>query len=281
MVACLARHTGGVHLTKHHGLGNDFLITVVNDVPAEAALRAQQLCDRSTGVGADGLIYGIDQGSVVTMRLFNSDGSEAEISGNGARCFLQAIAMRRGVNHLEIDLDTLAGIRQGSLEPTKNPLVAYASVDMGEVSTGDQPANDHFPAGITGLGPVNDWTTAAVGNPHVIFNLANPENIDLALVGPQIEAQFAHGVNAHMVSVRTTDELDLYVWERGAGITQACGSGATVSAQRFHDWGLVGQRVTVHMPGGSAVVDVMTSDRPTAILSGETTFVASLEVPHG
>lgn len=84
-----------------------------------------------------------------------------------------------------------------------------------------------------------------------------------------------------MVSVIDVDEIDLYVWERGAGITQACGSGATVAAQRFYDRGLVGEHVTVHMPGGAATVDVMTESRPTAILSGETTFVAAIEVPRG
>ena len=84
-----------------------------------------------------------------------------------------------------------------------------------------------------------------------------------------------------MVDVTGTDEIELFVWERGAGITQACGSGATVAAQRFHEWGEVGERVTVKMPGGSAVVDVMSESQPTAILSGPTTFVGSVEVPNG
>lgn len=268
-------------MTKHHGLGNDFLITFVEKVPDNAAELAQELCNRSTGVGADGLIFGIDTGSMVTMRLFNSDGSSAEISGNGARCFLQAIAMRRNVASLEVELDTLAGIRAGSLEPTDDPSVAFASVDMGAVAIGDQPDGANFPDEIEGLGAVKDWSTGAVGNPHVVFHIDNPADVDLAVVGPKIEQHFPHGVNAHMVSVKGTDEIDLFVWERGSGITQACGSGATVAAQRFHESGLVGEHVTVNMPGGSATVDVMTSDRPTAVLSGATTFVASVEVPRG
>ena len=270
-----------MHLTKHHGLGNDFLITFVDAVPENAASLTQELCNRSTGLGADGLIFGIDSGSTVTMRLFNSDGSPAEISGNGARCFLQATAMRRGVQHLEIDIDTLAGIRAGTLEPTNDPAVAMASVDMGPVGAGDQPTTDSFPESIDGLGTVDQWATGAVGNPHAVFHVADPSGIDLGVVGPQIEQHFPHGVNAHMVSIAGTDQLDLTVWERGAGITQACGSGATVSAQRFHEWGLVGPTVTVNMPGGSATVDVMTPERPTAILRGTTTFVASVEVPRG
>lgn len=268
-------------MTKHHGLGNDFLITFVDEVPDNASEVARELCDRSTGVGADGLIYGIDTGSTVTMRLFNSDGSSAEISGNGARCFLQAIAMRRGVSSLEVDLDTLAGVRAGVLKPTDDPAVAFASVDMGAVDVGDQPDAPDFSDGVDGLGAVKDWSTGAVGNPHVVFHVDDPASIDLALVGPQIEQHFPHGVNAHMVSVKGADELDLFVWERGSGITQACGSGATVAAQRFFDNELVGEHVTVNMPGGSATVDVMTSERPTAVLSGATTFVASVEVPRG
>ena len=99
-----ARHTvETMQLTKHHGLGNDFLVTFVDEVPADAPALAIDLCNRSTGVGADGLLFGIDAGSTVTMRLFNSDGSSAEVSGNGLRCFVQAVAMRRNVSHLDID----------------------------------------------------------------------------------------------------------------------------------------------------------------------------------
>lgn len=268
-------------MTKHHGLGNDFLVTFVDDVPGNSAALAIELCDRSTGIGADGLIFGIDRGSIVTMALFNSDGSTAEISGNGARCFVQAIAMRRGVHTLDIDLDTPAGVRQCTLEPTRDPLVAHASVDMGVVSAGDRPNDDDFLHAITGLHDVQQWAIGAVGNPHVVIHTTNPGSIDLADVGPQIEARFPHGVNVHMVEVAGDDVLDLFVWERGAGITQACGSGATVSAQRFFEWGLVNTPVTVRMPGGAAVVDVMTAERPHAILRGPTTFVASLEVPRG
>lgn len=270
-----------MHLTKHHGLGNDFLVTFVDDVPSNASESAVALCDRSTGIGADGLIFGIDTGSTVTMVLFNSDGSAAEISGNGARCFVQAIAMRRGVQALEVDLDTPAGIRQCALEPTSNPLVAHASVDMGAVSDGDAPDDEGFLSEIDGMTNVHRWAIGAVGNPHVVLHADQPAAIDLAHVGPQIEAHFPNGVNAHMVNVVADHEIELFVWERGAGITQACGSGATVAAQRFHDWGLVTSPVTVRMPGGSATVDVMTMERPSAILSGPTTFVGSVEVPRG
>lgn len=269
-----------MHLTKHHALGNDFLITFVDEVPDDAAERARMLCERRTGVGADGLIVGIDDGLMPIMRLFNSDGSPAEISGNGVRCFAQAIAMRRGVPTLELDIETLSGVRACVIQPTDDPTVSTASVDMGEVSAGDGPDTDDFLEEVPGLSPKR-WAVGGVGNPHVVIEVPDPASVDLHRVGPEIEVHFPNGVNAHFVRVCDDDTIDLRPWERGAGATQACGSGATVSAQRLHDWGAVGGRVTVRMPGGNAQVDVITADQPTAILSSAATFVAAIQVPHG
>ena len=268
-----------MHLTKHHGLGNDFLVTFVDEVPAHAPELAVELCNRRTGIGADGLIFGLDEGSTVVMRLFNSDGSAAEISGNGMRCFLQAVAMRRGVQSLELDVDTLAGVRQSTYTASSDPAIGEASVDMGPVTVGDAPDGEDFLSQHSI--DVSRWATGAVGNPHVVLEVDDPQSFDLATVGPQIENHFPHGVNVHLVALSGTDALSLAVWERGAGITQACGSGAPVAAQRFHDWGRVGETVTVTMPGGSAVVDVGTKDRASAILSGPTTYVGAVEVPRG
>ncbi len=273
-------------LTKHHGLGNDFLVTFVDEVPAHASDLAIDLCNRSTGIGADGLIFGIDSGLVPIMALFNNDGSSAEISGNGLRCFVQAVAMRRGVTTLDIEIETAAGRRACELEATNDPAVCFASTDMGEVTVGDSPDSEDFLSTIDGLEGVKQWAIGAVGNPHVVIEVDDPSKIELARVGPQIETHFPHGVNAHFVSPASgadsePDEIILAVWERGAGITQACGSGATVSAQRMHEWGLVGERVKVTMPGGSAFVDVATAGRASAVLSGEATFVGSVQVPRG
>lgn len=270
-----------MHLTKHHGLSNDFLVTFVEEVPENAPEIAVALCDRRTGVGADGLVFGMDAGSTVAMRLYNSDGSVAEVSGNGLRCFVQAVAMRRGVQRLEIDVDTLAGVRECSLEPTDQSTTAYASVDMGPVTEGDSPDSETFLDTVSTLPPVRRWAIGAVGNPHLVLEVDDVDIVDLAAVGPEIERHFPQGVNVHFVAVRSPDEVALRVWERGAGITEACGSGATVSAQRMFEWGAVGERVTVSMPGGSAVVDVAVADRPTAVLSGTATFVAAVDVPVG
>ena len=103
---------------------------------------------------------------------------------------------------------------------------------------------------------VKRWETGDIGNPHVVCEVDDPDEIDLALAGPAIEAHFDDGANVHFVSVSGTDEISLRVWERGAGITNACGTGATVSADVFHRWGLVDRKVIVRMPGGDALVDV-------------------------
>jgi diaminopimelate epimerase len=269
-----------MQLTKHHGLGNDFLVTFVDDVPSDASELAIDLCNRRTGIGADGLLFGIDTGSTATMRLFNSDGSQAEVSGNGLRCFVQAVAMRRNVTSLEIDVDTLAGVRACVVEPTDNPAVVHASTDMGPVSAGDAPDSDNFLAGLPGVAATR-WGIGAVGNPHVVIEVDDPDAVDLSVVGPQIESHFPHGVNAHFVRIAGPSSVDLRVWERGAGITQACGSGATVSAQRMVEWGAVSDPVQVNMPGGSATVNVATADAPTAVLSGIATFVGVVDVPRG
>ena len=241
-----------MHLTKHHGLGNDFLVAFVDEVPADAPDLAIDLCDRRTGLGADGLLFGIDQDSVPTMHLFNSDGSAAEVSGNGLRCFVQALAMRRGVQRLEVDVATRAGTRACVVEPTGRPDVVEASVDMGAVAAGDPPDTPSFLDTVDGLDGVRQWAIGSVGNPHVVIEVDDPDRIDLAAVGPQIEKHFPHGVNAHFVAASGPDRLQLRVWERGAGITQACGTGACASAQAALQWGLVAasvDHVVVHMDG--------------------------------
>jgi len=270
-----------MYLSKHHGLGNDFLITFVDDVPPNAHELAVALCDRRTGIGADGLIFGSDNGAIPFMQLVNSDGGLAEVSGNGIRCFAHAVAMRRRTPQLDIDIKTPAGALRCVVEPTEDSAAVESSVELGRVTVGDQPDDRGFLDAIEGLGSVDNWATAAVGNPHVVAEVADPAAIDLALVGPQIERHFPNGVNVSFVTVVGKDRIELRVWERGAGITLACGSGATVAAQRMFEWGQVGERVVVEMPGGTAIVDVSTAGRHGAVLSGRVTFVATIEVPYG
>lgn len=263
-------------MAKLHGLGNDFLVALVDRLPLDANKRALALCDRKRGIGADGLIYGVGRpdGSIV-MRLLNSDGSPAEVSGNGLRCFAHAVARDRGVPHLELDVVTPAGVRHCSVHATEVPASIVATADLGVVCPGPSPDVDDLLA-VAGapLASAKRWETGDVGNPHIVFEVPDPFDVVLSDAGPAVAAHFERGINVHFVQQSGEDELLLRAWERGAGATDACGSGAVVAADIFHRWGLVGSRVVVRMPGGDALVQLGTP----ATLTGPSTHVADFEV---
>ncbi len=266
-----------VRLSKHHGLGNDFLVALVDHLPLDASVKAVAWCDRFTGLGADGLIFGLpDGGNGVAMRLLNSDGSRAEVSGNGLRCLAHAVARQRGLPDLEIDVSTPAGTRHCTVHATADPTTVVATVDMGVLCPGPAPDVDDLMEVVGApVTAVKRWETGDVGNPHVVCEVADPDEIELDVAGPAIEAHFDEGVNVHFVRVSGFNELTVRVWERGAGVTNACGTGATVSADVFHRWGLIGAKSVVRMPGGDALVDLTGP----VTLTGPSTHVADIEVP--
>lgn len=280
-------------LSKHHGLGNDFLVLLTHDAEAAAdrdawAARGHDWCRRSRGVGADGLLIGLrsQQGSDLVMTLVNADGSIAEMSGNGIRCLAQAEAIRRGTPEVDLVIQTDGGSRSVSLRPDPggDPSLAVASVDMGAAGLGPRP--DGHPSipdheverlGVSrlALDPVKS-ATFDVGNPHLVLLVEDPEQVDVAVAGGYHEAVYSSGINVHFVAPtrNEADAMTMRVWERGVGLTEACGTGAVAVARAAHDWGLVGERVTVHMPGGDVLVDV----GDTMTLQGPTTFIADVEI---
>ena len=263
--------------SKHHGLGNDFLVQLTDRLALDAADRAAVLCDRRTGVGADGLIIGIRQlDGTVAMHLLNSDGSPAEVSGNGLRCLAQAVARERGVPRLEIDVTTPAGVRHCSVHATDDPHTAIATVDKGVVCPGPDPDEEDL-MGVIGapVAMVKRWETGDIGNPHIVCEVDDPEAVDIAVAGPAIASHFENGINVHFVAVSGLNELTVKVWERGAGMTRACGTGATVAADVFRRWDLIGPKAVVRMPGGDALVDLSGP----VTLTGPATHVADIEVP--
>jgi diaminopimelate epimerase len=279
-----------VQLTKHHGLGNDFLIVLDEangSPPAPTAALARSLCDRHTGLGADGLVWGRrpetgDDGADVVFQLWNADGSEAEVSGNGLRCLAQALARARGLRDGVLHLRTQGGLRRASVRGTEDPRVLDIEVEMGPVTegpplvVGTTTVAEASPGTRPVWGPDAQLQTVSVGNPHVVVLVDDPAEIDLAGVGAAYEQAVEGGINAEFIAVVAPDTLELTVWERGAGITQACGSGATAAAHVAHGWGLVGERVDVRMPGGTATVTLAPEG---ARLAGPSTFVAAIEVP--
>jgi len=246
-------------LQKWHGAGNDFLVDVQDNgrSPWWTPARARAICRRTTGVGADGLLLAT-LGPVVSMVLFNADGSSAEMSGNGIRCL--AAAVRRATNATwdAVDVETAAGVR--SVQLTMDGDKGYGSVAMGDVL---------FEESIEGALGV-----ASVGNPHVVVLdeavWSDPAREDLAA---KLAAQVG-GANVEFVNVLGADRLGIRVIERGVGWTQACGTGSCAVAAVARRAGLSGDVVTVENPGGALCVALQGNE---ATLSGPVQFVANVE----
>jgi diaminopimelate epimerase len=258
-----------VRLTKHHGLGNDFLVLLDPAGTAEfdpSAARA--LCDRHRGVGADGLIVvgpGRD-GADVTMALRNADGSRAEMSGNGIRCLGQAVALARGADRLDLVVATDAGLRAVAVAPGPDPRTAAVRVDMGVAKVDLEPSLD----ALLGRAALVD-----MGNPHLVLPREDLTAVDVATDGPTLEGLVPGGVNVEWYRRRPDGDLELVVWERGAGATEACGTGACAVAAADAAWHGRSGAAQVHMPGGA--VEVGLGEALT--LTGPSVLVATVEVP--
>lgn len=268
-----------IELTKHHGLGNDFLVAFdLRGTDAELAALARRLCDRRRGLGADGLMVATAaEGYAARMTLYNADGSRAEISGNGIRCFAQAVAMRRGRPDAPDLADQLihtdAGDRLVTLQATDDPDTILASVDLGEVEVVAEP--DGWD--VLGCHPDRPVAHLSLGNPHSVVGVDDVGAVDLAGLG----AKVPH-VNLEIVAPgRAPDEVHMRVHERGVGITEACGTGAAATAFAVARWGLatpVDGKLTVHMDGGSATVALDTPSDGRVTLTGPATYIASITV---
>lgn len=260
--------------TKHHGLGNDFLVTFELDPATDHSALARRLCDRRLGVGADGLLVGAEtpgEPTDLTMVLYNADGSIAEISGNGIRCFAQAAYRRTGRTAFAIR--TGAGPRAVSIEGDATGDTIEVTVEMGAVEP--LPTPDGWE--LLACDPLRPVAHLSIGNPHSVVGVDDVAAVDLEALGtlvPHVNLEIVEpGPGPAAVTMR--------VHERGAGITQACGSGACVTAVAASRWGLVGSddhEIAVHMPGGSARVRLETvGDGPQRVtLIGPTTFVATV-----
>jgi len=250
-----------VVVTKHHGLGNDFLVLETSQIEAVPDIEitkidwpsiAKQWCNRESGVGADGLLLLSRRGEFkLTMQLFKQDGSRAEMSGNGIRCLVQAAFDRDGCDEpVSYSVTTDAGERVVDVQPVSHEEV-IASVDMGLIEKLDEPQN----WSTIGCDPNRPVMHLSVGNPHSVVGVEDVELVNLLEIGlkvPQVNLEIVEaGPESNAITMR--------VHERGAGITQACGTGACASAWAANKWGLVPSSVTeilVHQPGGDATVRI-------------------------
>ena len=252
-----------VFVTKHNGLGNDFLVLDRREASELSNAQVSEIdwpniarnwCNRNTGVGADGLLLlGRIDANTLTMRLFNSDGSLAEMSGNGIRCLAQAAHMADGLtSEVEYAVTTDAGERRVVVTPrAHDSQTVDASVDMGPIGTLDEPMG----WATLECDPMRPVMHISVGNPHSVVGVEDVAIVPLKELGekvPQINLEIIEpGPEVNAITMR--------VHERGAGITQACGTGACASAWAAVQWGLVpasASEVIVHMDGGDVKVRV-------------------------
>jgi len=252
---------------KMHGLGNDFIVIDNRDAKIglkEAPALAVTMCERRFGVGADGILL-VSNSKVadIGMRTFNADGSEAEMCGNGTRCFAKYCYENGIVKKDAFAIETKAGEKPVWLT-VKGTEVVAVKVNMGA------PDWNRESLPMTGQGPcineplqVDDDETYSVtclsmGNPHCVIFVENVDETPVTYVGPLIEnhKSFPKRTNVEFVQVLSKNELKIRVWERGCGETFACGTGTCASVAAANKLGKVKDKVTVHLLGGDLQVEV-------------------------
>jgi len=253
-----------IRLSKLHGAGNDFLVSMPSSEREVDDSFSARVCDRHRGVGADGLIVVLPgrDGADCTMRLYNADGSRAEMSGNGIRCLAWA-ANRAGLGDgKRLTVDTDAGRREVELELDAGGDVTGATVDMGPVTfePAEIPldASGPFELEATFHGVTYRGDAVGIGNPHLVLLVDDPAEARVTQHGPRLEHddRFPKRANVEFIAVTGTDELTMRVWERGVGETLSCGTGVCAAAAVAHRRELVGEQVVVRVPGGEHRVEL-------------------------
>jgi diaminopimelate epimerase len=246
--------------TKMHGIGNDYIY--VNgfeehiEQPAEVA---RAVSDRHFGIGSDGLILILPSSHAdFRMRMFNADGSEAQMCGNGIRCLAKYVYDRGMTQKTTMQVETLAGVLALQLF-LSHGVVERVRVKMGEPRLERPQIPMRGPAGrvlrepLIVDGTTFEVTAVSMGNPHCVVFVDDPQTFDVASWGPRFEHHpaFPEGVNTEFVQVLDVQTFSMRVWERGSGETLACGTGASAVAVACHLTGRTGRRVTGHLRGGS------------------------------
>jgi len=254
-----------VRFVKMHGAGNDYVLLDARDMETDWSTLAKSMCNRHTSVGADGILLVLPSASAdVRMRMFNPDGSEAEMCGNGIRCLAKYV-LERGIVDREknpLNIETMAGVRV--LEPIWHEgKVERARVAMGEPELRSERVPVVLSEDLAG-GPVLDYplevdgttldlTFVSMGNPHAIAFIESPVGkFPLHRIGPEVErhAIFPNKVNFSIVNAREGSRVVARVWERGVGETMACGTGACAIAVASRLHGYCGDDIDITLPGG-------------------------------
>jgi diaminopimelate epimerase len=252
-----------IDFKKYHGLGNDYLVIDpgVHDF-AMTQENIRLICDRNFGVGSDGILYGpVFEGDMPSLRIFNPDGSEAEKSGNGLRIFAKYLFEKKYVRGKSFQIKTLGGIVDVQVKDATANLIR---IDMGKVTF----ISNEIP--VTGRkrevvdesldikGTRYKVTCLSIGNPHCVIPMKRVSEETARTLGPYVEnhRMFPNRINMQIVRVLDRANIDIRIWERGAGYTLASGSSSCAAAAATHRLGLVDNDVTVHMPGGELQIEI-------------------------
>ena len=275
-----------MHFTKYHGLGNDFIFL---DAPVAQTLTdpftaARQLCNRRTGIGADGLILLLPSVQAdVRMRIINSDGSEAEMCGNASRCVPLHLVKKGFTTKTHITLETLAGLIETDVLDLQKGLVR---VNMGTPRytrgalpmTGDA-SSLAVNTQIEVAGQTFTGTGVSMGNPHFVIEVADVEHFPVEKIGPLIETSsfFPRKTNVEFIQVLDEKNVRMRVWERGAGITQACGTGACATATACVLTHRTASEVAIHLDGGD--LHISWPSQKEIYMTGPAQYVFEGEIP--
>ncbi|KRE72368.1 diaminopimelate epimerase [Paenibacillus sp. Soil750] len=259
-----------MNFTKMHGLGNDFIVVAgEKELPAGADQLAIQLCNRFFSIGADGVVFILpSEKADFQMRIINSDGSEAEQCGNAIRCVSKYVYDHKLIDATEITIETIgAGVQKVQVH-VHDGRVVTARVDMGEPilqglqvpTTVDADEVIDYPIEVEGTS--FRFTAVSMGNPHCVIYVEDAVNFDLATWGPKLEAHpmFPRKINVEFATVRDRAYTDMRVWERGAGPTLACGTGACATLVSSVLNGLSDREATVSLKGGDLFIEWLEED---------------------
>jgi len=256
----------GIAFTKMHGVGNDYIYINCFEEGQEEDWPelARQISDRHFGVGSDGLILILPSDKAdFRMRMFNADGSEGEMCGNGMRAFAKYVYERGMTTKRSFTVETLAGIIRPEVQVTDGE-VTSVRVDLGEprlrreeIPMVGRPGERVIDEPLEVEGAVYRVTAVSMGNPHVVIFVDDVDAVDLEHLGPRFEHHpaFPQRVNVEFVQVLNRQEIKMRIWERGSGITLGSGTGSSASVVASVLNGKVDRAVTVHLPGGDLFIE--------------------------
>ena len=270
-----------IPFAKMHGCGNDFIFIdcLQNDIPDLSAI-AGRLCDRRFGIGADQLLT-VHPSKIADfkMEIYNADGSQVEMCGNGIRCFAQYVYEHGLTQNKELEVETLAGIIRPRI------VGDLVEVDMGEPILEGRKIPVDADGQIVNRPLVVDGRTYTVtcvsmGNPHCVLYLDDIESLDLVKIGPDFEHHpfFPKRVNTEFIKVLSPSEVNMRVWERGAGETWACGTGASAVAVAGVLGGKTERKLRVHLKGGDLFIEWRDNNRVYMTGAAEEVFQGTVEV---